>query len=216
MSRWVVVWGAPMPKQPFLIWLWIKPPPSLSALVICSLSQRWLLPRAEQGLSLGGWPWRQIATSHLMIAALPGSLSPLSNPLPPMAQLPQVLPSIWSFPLGLLYPIRVVSWVWLWTKNMPSLFFLFLQNMQLSKIHIKDTYIKEHFLKITLWFNLVTFSPLPVRAQGECEMYESIFPVWVRGGWFLPTRNKRSWKKILEKRIALPENIQRSIQGAQM
>lgn len=135
---------------------------------MCSLSQRWLLPRAEWGLSLGGWPWRHIATSHLMIAALPGSLSPLSNPLPPMAQWPQVLPSSWSFPLCLLYPIRVVSWVWLWTKNTPSLFFLFLKNMQLSKIYIKDTYIKEHFKK--LHYDLIWWLFLP----SQLELRDSV------------------------------------------
>lgn len=119
----------PIPKQTFLIWLRIKPPISLSVLMISSLSQRWLLPLVK-------WELRRmtleaIATSHLVITAVPGNLSALPNPTP-MMHLPQVLPSSQSFPLGLLHHIRIVSWVWLWMKNMSSLFFSFVQNVQLK------------------------------------------------------------------------------------
>lgn len=74
--------------------------------MISSLSQRWLLPLVEWGLRR--MTLEAIATSHLVITAMPGNLSPLSNPTPRM-QLPQVLPSSQSFPLGLLHHIGIVS-----------------------------------------------------------------------------------------------------------
>ena len=64
--------------------------------MISSLSHRWLLPLVKWGLRR--MTLEAIATSHLVITAVLGNLSPLPNPTP-MMHLPQVLPSS-QFPFG--------------------------------------------------------------------------------------------------------------------